>query len=290
MLKIPIDNLPKTEIVGLLGYPVEHSFSPLMHNAAFKELDLNYLYLLFEVLPKNLKAAIDGIRGLNLKGVNLTIPHKEKVIPYLDEISKEAELIGAVNTIKNDDGKLIGYNTDGKGFVKSLLENDFYPQDKNVLVIGAGGAARAVSFQLGLEGVNGLYITNRTFEKAEVLVKEIDTKLHLKRIESVPLEEQKLYNIISKIDLIVDTTPIGMHPNHKVPPVINPEMLHQELTVVDLVYNPVETTLLKAARKAGAKVISGLGMLIHQGAIAFEIWTGKTAPTEIMKKEFEKYS
>ena len=283
MNRLGVTNLVDTEVVGLFGYPVEHSFSPIMHNAAFEKLDINYLYLPFEVHPKELEAAIDGIRALNIKGVNLTIPHKEIVIPYLDEISKEAELIGAVNTVKNENGKLIGYNTDGRGFVKSLVEEGFKPQDKKVLIIGAGGAARAVGFQLSLEGVSDLYVANRTFEKADSLVKDINNNLELNLVEALPLVNKDLQQVMNDLDLIVDTTPIGMHPNCEVEPVIAPELLHKELVVADLVYNPMETTLLKAAKEVGAKTIGGLGMLVYQGAIALEIWSGKDAPTKVMK-------
>ncbi|ADL13280.1 shikimate dehydrogenase [Acetohalobium arabaticum] len=275
-------NLEERELVGLFGYPVKHSLSPVMHNTAFSKLDLDYLYLPFEVEPDNLKAAVEGIRGLNLRGVNLTIPHKEAVIPYLDQVSKEAELIGAVNTIKNEAGELIGYNTDGRGFVRSLQEEGFMPQNKNVLIVGAGGAARAVAFQLGLEGVERLYVANRTFKKAEDLVSDIKKGLEMETVQPLPLKQEKLKKIISGIDLLVDTTPIGMHPESDVEPVIEPELIQPDMVVSDLVYNPVETSLLKAAKDRGAKTVSGLGMLVHQGAISFEIWTGKKAPVKLM--------
>lgn len=274
--------LEERELVGLFGYPVEHSLSPVMHNTAFSKLELDYLYLPFEVAPDNLKAAVEGVRGLNLRGVNLTIPHKEAVIPYLDQVSQEAELIGAVNTIKNEAGKLTGYNTDGRGFVRSLKEEGFMPQNKNALIIGAGGAARAVAFQLGLEGVDRLYIANRTFKKAEDLVFDIKEGLVMETVQPLPLKQEKLKEIISGVDLLVDTTPIGMYPESEVEPVIDPELIQSNMVVSDLVYNPVETSLLKAAKDRGAKIVSGLGMLVYQGAISFELWTGKKAPVELM--------
>jgi shikimate dehydrogenase len=277
-------NLAETEVVGLFGYPVEHSLSPIMHNTAFSELGINYFYLPFEVKPEELSSAITAIKALNLRGVNLTIPHKESAISHLDMISKEAELIGAVNTIKNEGGKLIGYNTDGRGFIRSLKEEGFQLQGKNVLVIGAGGAARAVSFQLALEGVEKLYISNRTWTKAENLAEEICDKLDLKGVQSLPLKTNVLKKMIPDLDLLVDTTPVGMHPvSDDIEPVINSDLLHSNLIVADLVYNPVETVLLKEAKKSGASTVSGLGMLAHQGAMAFEIWTDKAAPVKTMK-------
>ncbi len=276
------------EITGLFGYPVEHSLSPEMHNAAFNKLGLDYTYLPFEVKPERLKEAVMGIKGLNLRGVNLTIPHKEEVIPYLDQVSKEARLIGAVNTIKNKDGKLIGYNTDGQGFITSLKEEaNFIARDKNILIIGAGGAAKAIAFQLALEGANSLYISNRTISRAEELVLTIESKLNEIKVDPVPLEDRKLEMIIGQIDLVIDTTPVGMYPKVDVKPVINPKLLHDDLIVTDIVYNPVETSLLRSAKAVGAKTVSGLGMLLYQGVLAFEIWTGRKAPVEIMKEVLE---
>ncbi|MGM0472048.1 MAG: shikimate dehydrogenase [Bacillota bacterium] len=277
-------NTINQQLTGLFGYPVEHSLSPVMHNSAFKQLELDYHYLPFEVEPSNLESAVEGIKALGLRGVNLTIPHKESVIPYLDELSQSAELIGAVNTIKQEEGRLIGYNTDGRGFVRSLNEADFTPQDKSGLIIGAGGAARAIAFQLVLEGLDRLYIANRTLSKAESLVQEVGQKLDLEQIEAIALDEKVLREIIGNLDLVVDTTPVGMSPQADVEPVINPQLLHSGLVVSDLVYNPLETTLLQAAEKRGATTISGLGMLVHQGAIAFELWTGKQAPLKVMKR------
>ncbi|MCK8825277.1 shikimate dehydrogenase [Fuchsiella alkaliacetigena] len=283
--ELKASKLMEVKLTGLFGYPVEHSLSPVMHNTAFKELGLDYLYLPFAVPKAKLAEAVAGIKGLNFEGVNLTIPHKQKVRDYLDELSQEAELIGAVNTVQRCNGKLIGHNTDGKGFLRSLVEEaSFTPQDKKVLVIGAGGAARAVSYQLALEEVKELYIANRTLSKAENLATEVGKKLDLNKAEALPLEKGALSSIIKNLDLVVDTTPIGMSPQVEVEPVIEAELLHSNLLVADLVYNPVKTTLLKAAQKAGAETLSGLGMLVYQGAIAFEIWTGQRAPVKVMKE------
>ena len=282
-------DLAETEVTGLFGYPVEHSLSPKMHNAGFEELEINYLYLPFAVQPENLEQAVAGIRGLGIRGVNLTIPHKEEVIPYLDELSEEAELIGAVNTIVNQNGKLVGHNTDGRGYIRSLQEGaGFAPDNKEVLIIGAGGAARAVAFQLALEGIDKLYIANRTFSKAEKLAAEIRTKIDLKEITALDLTTEALTPVFNNLDLVVDTTPIGMVPDTDVKPVIEPGLLDSNLLVSDLVYNPQETVLLQAAKEAGAETVSGLGMLLYQGVIAFELWTDRQAPVEEMQAALEK--
>ncbi|MCK8817472.1 shikimate dehydrogenase [Natroniella sulfidigena] len=273
-----------TKLVGLLGDPVEHSKSPLMHNAVLEKLGLNYRYLAFQVKSEEVKEALEGIRALGIKGVNVTIPHKEAVINNLDDLSKEAELIGAVNTIENKEGRLIGHNTDGQGFVRALAEEvGFSAQGKKILIIGAGGAAKAVAFQLGLEGADELYVANRTFETAANLASNLEEKLNLSKVEALRLEEEYLKNNLPKLDLIVDTTPIGMYPQIDVEPVIGDELIEKASLVTDLVYNPVETVLLKRAKKLGVKTVSGLGMLIYQGAIAFEIWTGQEADVETMK-------
>ncbi|WP_408954687.1 shikimate dehydrogenase [Natroniella sp. ANB-PHB2] len=273
-----------TKLVGLLGDPVEHSKSPVMHNAVFDQLDLNYRYLAFQVKAEEVKEALQGIKALGIKGVNVTIPHKEVVINSLDSLSKEAKLIGAVNTIENKEGRLIGHNTDGQGFMKALeKEGGFSAQGKKVLIIGAGGAAKAVAFQLGLEGASELYITNRTFESAVNLAKDLDEKLTLSKVKAFPLEEEALVNDLPELDLIVDTTPIGMYPQTNIAPVIGDRLLEKSSLITDLVYNPVETVLLKRAKELGVKTVSGLGMLIYQGAIAFEIWTGQKADVEVMK-------
>ncbi|GAB6138841.1 shikimate dehydrogenase [Halanaerobaculum tunisiense] len=280
--------LANTEITGLLGDPVEHSLSPVMHNRAFQELGLNNLYLPWAVKEDKLAQAVAGIRGLDIKGANLTIPHKQQVLPHLDELSEEARLIGAVNTIENQAGKLIGHNTDGRGYLRSLQEEaDFNPAAKKVLVVGAGGAARAVAFQLALAGVSELYIANRTVKKAKALIEEINKQLEVTG-KAISLSKERLAEKMERLDLVVDTTPVGMYPQTEVEPVIPADLLHSDLLVSDLVYNPQETVLLQVAKKKGAATLSGLGMLLYQGVIAFEIWTGKKAPVKVMREALEK--
>jgi shikimate dehydrogenase len=278
-------NLGATKLTGLFGYPVEHSLSPSMHNDAFAKLGLNYLYLLFSIEPDNVDQAVAGIRGLGISGINVTIPHKQAVIPHLDQLSEEAELIGAVNTIENKEGTLIGHNTDGRGFIRSLKEEtNFVATDKSVLLVGAGGAARAISFQLALEGIEKLFITDLELSKAEDLATEIKDNTD---VEVVTIGQEKIADIIADLDLLVDSTPVGMHPNVDVDPVVGADLLHQDLIVYDVVYNPQETVLLQAAKRAGATAVSGLGMLLYQGVIAFEIWTGQQAPVDVMREALQ---
>lgn len=277
----------KTKVVGLFGWPVEHSFSPYLHNTAFRELNLNYTYLPFAVKPTQLKEAVEGIRGLNLSGVNVTIPHKENIMRYLDKIDPAAQLIGAVNTIVNKDGVLIGYNTDGPGFVDSLeLEMEIRVKGKRMLLFGAGGAAKAVAIQSALSGLKKLVIVNRNLERARALAHMVaKTGCATEVIGFSEVNAQ----LVEETDILVNGSPVGMHPDLAVEPIISPLLLHKKLLVCDLIYNPLETVLLAAAKKAGAKTWSGLGMLIHQGALSFEYWTKERAPLEIMRRAMQSF-
>jgi shikimate dehydrogenase len=278
----------KTKIIGIFGDPIEHSLSPIMHNAAFSSLNIDYSYIPFNVHGKDLGNAVQAVRSLNLIGCNITIPHKEEVLKYLDELSPEAELIGAVNTIVNVDNKLIGYNTDGAGFYRSMVEvMGYQPKDKKVLIIGTGGASRAVCFQLALEGVGESILTNRNLQKAENLAEEIVKKTTAK--VKVTSFDDSLNNVISEADIIIDTTPIGMYPRIDEEPIINPDYISSSAVVCDLVYNPYKTTLLQRAEAKGCKVVPGIGMLIYQGAIGFEKWTKEKAPIEVMEKALKEY-
>lgn len=274
----------KTKLLGLIGHPVEHSLSPVMHNRALMDKNLNYVYLAFDVKPENLKYVIDGAKALGMVGFNVTIPHKIDIMNYLDDIDEGARLIGAVNTVKiEEDGRAIGYNTDGLGARMSLEEEiGEEVKDKKILIIGSGGAARAVAFELAKN--NKITISNRTVEKAERLAKEIAEKLNKSENE---VEFSDLNINVGEFDIVIHTTPVGMYPNVDVEPVINCKDLNENMVVMDLIYNPIETVLLKEAKKFGAKTINGLGMLIYQGAIAFEIWTGEKPNVEVMKDAIE---
>ncbi len=274
-----------TKIVGVIGYPIKHSASPVMHNAAFKSLGLDYVYLPFEVRPGRIGEAAKALTSLGMVGINVTIPHKETIRPYLNEISREAELIGAVNTVVVRDDKLIGYNTDGQGFIASLREDGKDTvKGKTLLVLGAGGAAKAVVTQAALEGAGKILVIDKFKEKAEQIVHNLGKNIPSGKAQAVPLEELKTK--LREADFLINATPVGMNPDD--PLIIDPGWLSSSLLVFDLVYNLGETKLMKAAREKGCRVVGGLGMLAHQGAISFQLWTGKEAPLQVMRKALEE--
>jgi len=274
----------RTRICGLIGDPIEHTLSPVMHNAAFRSKGLDYLYLPFRVKREWLSQAIDGMRALNIRGLNVTIPHKVDVIPYLNELAPLAEKIGAVNTIVNDDGVLKGYNTDAAGFLKALLKRGIKPEGKRVVILGAGGASRAISFILA-ERSASLVILNRQleFDWAAQLASRLSQSFQ-SEAKALELNEPNLKASLSQADILVNTTSLGMSPNSNETPV-PAKLLRPEFVVFDIVYNPIQTRLLKEAEGVGAETINGLEMLVEQGALAFEMWTGLEAPIEVMKKE-----
>lgn len=281
----------RTKVCGIFGCPVEHTFSPALHNAAFKAAGLDYVFVPFEVGPGALAAATEAIRALGLAGVNMTIPHKEAALPLLDGLSDEARMIGAVNTVINRSGYLYGDNTDGKGYLSALKEAGFDPAGKTVLFLGAGGAARAVAVQLALAGAAKMTFANRTGVRASGLARFVAEKTGV-QVETAAWperEEDKLpEQALAGSDLVVQATSLGMSPkvNETVP--LPFEVFRPGQVASDLVYNPVETLFLKKARQAGAGTVSGLGMLLHQGALAFELWTGVPAPLEVMREALEK--
>ena len=271
----------KTKICGIIGDPIEHSMSPVMHNAAFQALDLDYVYLPFHVRQEELPGAIAGIRALNVVGLNVTIPHKEAVIPLLDRLEPLAERMGAVNTIVNEGGLLTGHNTDAPGFLQALRSKGIDPEGKSILILGAGGASKGISFILAEAGAS-LVILNRTVTRAEELASQIAQYYH-RRPEALTLSEENLARGLDGADILVNTTSVGMVPYVNQTP-MPANLLNPNLVVCDIVYNPLETRLLKEAKAAGARTIDGLNMLVWQGALAFEKWTGQKAPFEIMKQ------
>jgi shikimate dehydrogenase len=271
----------KTRVCAVIGDPVDHSLSPVMHNAAFQKLGLNLVYVAFKVTRNGLKDAISGARSLGLRGLNVTMPHKKAVMGYLDETDSTAEAIGAVNTILNNQGKLVGYNTDGKGAMIALQENGIYLEEKKMLLLGAGGAAKAIAFQAAQE-VEELVILNRTSEKATKLA-ELLCKKFGKKVKGGALSAEVLKEEMKTADILVNATPVGMHPDVNMSPVPL-DLLRRDLCVMDIIYNPLETKLVKDAKAVGAKVVLGLEMLLYQGAVSFEIWTNCPAPVDIMKK------
>lgn len=277
----------KTRLCGIIGDPVEHSMSPIMHNAAFREAGLDYLYVPFRVKEKELGKAIEGMKALGLRGLNVTIPHKVAVLPFLDELDPLAEKIGAVNTIVNDGGHLRGYNTDASGFLQAMLEKGIQPEGKRVAVLGAGGTSRAVSFILADRGAH-LVILNRRQELdwAEDLANRI-SQTFKQKVKALELNRGNVSKALEKADILVNATSAGMSPNIDESP-LDPNLLKPGLIVYDIVYNPIKTKLLRDAEAAGSKTIGGLDMLVWQGALAFEMWTGQKAPVELMKREAAK--
>ncbi len=273
----------KTKICALIGNPVEHTMSPAMHNAAFNELGLDFIYVPFRVLPEDLKAAVAGLKSLNVRGFNVTIPHKVAVIPLLDGLDPLAEKVGAVNTVVNDDGDLRGYNTDAAGFLRAALEGGIEPEGKKVVVLGAGGASRAISYVLAERGAD-LTILNRIQELdwAEEIGELIKDMLG-RQVRVLELQENLLAEALAGADLLINATSVGMSPAADESPV-PAGLLGKETTVFDIVYNPIETRLLREARSAGARTISGIDMLAWQGALAFEKWTGQAAPVDLMRR------
>lgn len=271
----------KTKVCAIIGDPVEHSLSPVMHNAAFQKLGLNLIYVAFTVTKEGLKDAVSGIKSLELRGVNVTMPHKNAVIEYLDEVDQTAKSIGAVNTILNSYGRLIGYNTDGIGAMTALQENGIATEEEKMALLGAGGAAKAIAYEAAQE-VEELVILNRTGDKAEKLAEDLRKKFETE-IKSGTISPAVLEKELKDADILVNATSVGMHPNVDATPVPS-DLLRPDMNVMDIIYNPLETKLMKDAKTAGAKVVSGIEMLVHQGAAAFEIWTNCPAPVEVMKK------
>jgi shikimate dehydrogenase len=276
-----VDIKGTTRIAGIFGYPVEHTLSPAMHNAAFRQLGLDYCYVPFSVEPARLREAVEGIRGMNLCGVNVTVPHKERVIEFLDKIHDEAAFIGAVNTIKNDKGCLTGFNTDGPGFMCSLSEAGIDVKGKKVLIAGSGGAARAVGYYLCREAEK-VVLFDVDAKKAAALTEHLNTVCNNAAQADASDITDKVF--VQGMDIVVNATPMGLNPEDPSP--IATSLISSRQTVCDLIYK--NTALLKEASAAGCVTLNGLGMLLWQGVIAFRIWTGAEPPVEVMKKTLEE--
>ena len=256
-----------TKLICLLGQPVKQSFSPSIHNYLSEKYEKNNVYMCFEVERGDLKSAVEGMKAFKVKGCNVTIPHKVDIIQYLDEVDKNAKLIGAVNTIKNNDGKLIGYNTDGIGFVKSLLDVCSNLKSKKIMIIGAGGACRSIAVELANKNVDSIELRNRSEANAKIISDLINNNFNTKcSYNTRPIGKKDLENI----DILINTTPIGM--NSSQCPIDKNIKPHQNLIVCDIVYKPHETELLKWANNHQLKVVYGINMLINQGLLAYEIW------------------
>jgi shikimate dehydrogenase len=270
----------KAELVGVFGQPVAENPTGVMQEAAFRDRGLNYRYLNIEVPADRLLDAMIGLRAFGMRGINLTIPHKVSVIQYLDRLSPEAELMGAVNTVVREHGELVGYNTDGQGFLRSLqLDANVDPAGKRVVFLGAGGAARAMSVELALAGAQRITIVNRTRSRGEELVK-------LLRDRTPANADFALwggaYRVPIDTDILINATSIGLFPRVESMPAVDLDSIRPELVACDVIPNPPKTAFLQAAAACGAQTLDGLGMLVHQGAVAFKMWTGVDAPIAVM--------
>jgi shikimate dehydrogenase len=276
----------QAELTGVLGTPVAENPTGVMQEAAFAALGLNWRYLTVEVRPNQLADAMCGVRAFNMQGVNLTIPHKVAVIEHLDDLSPEARLIGAVNTVVRRDGRLIGENTDGKGFLRGLRQDaGCDPNGKRVALLGAGGAARAIAAELLLAGAADLLVLNRTRERGEIMTGDLRARTN------GPIRFQLwegAWSVPAEFDVLVNATSIGLFPDVDALPPVDLSAARSDLLVCDAVFNPPETKLLAAARALGLPTLDGLSMLVYQGVIGFELWTGRKAPEQVMKEALSR--
>ena len=281
----------KTKLTGFFAKPASHSLSPLMHNLAFSHWGIDAVYLAFEVDQTNLRQAVESIRTLDMLGVNVSMPNKTAVLAYLDQLSPEAELIGAVNTIVHQEQRLIGYNTDGMGFVRSVNETGHPIKNQKIVVLGAGGAAKAIVDQMALEGAQEITIYKR-LNATFLPLKEYFVKVSEKTGCPIRLhdyaDESQLALDLSQANLLINATDIGMGSKKDQLPIADVKLLHSQLAVFDLIYSPSETRLIQEAKKMGIKAYNGLGMLIHQGAIAFELWTHREMPVQNIREQLEQ--
>jgi shikimate dehydrogenase len=276
----------KAELVGVFGHPVAENPTIVMQEAAFRDLGLNWRYLNLEVLPEDLGDAVKGLRAMNFAGINCTIPHKTRVLEYLDTIAPDAKLMGAVNTVRRDGKRLIGENTDGKGFIRSLREDaKLEPSGKRVIVLGAGGAARAMTVELALEGAAHITVVNRDVARGQALVKLL--------LENTPVQAEFVgwnhaYAVPENTDVLANATSIGLYPNVNDQPNLDYDSIRPSMIVCDVIPNPPRTPFLREAESRGARTLDGLGMLVYQGAIAFKMWTGHEANITVMRSALER--
>lgn len=281
----------KTKLTGLLGSPVAHSISPQMHNEAFRQLGLDYVYLAFDVKPEQLKEAVLGLKAAGICGFNLTMPLKVHILPLLDELTPAARLAGAVNTVMVKDGRLIGHSTDGIGYMRSVTDAGFDIIGKKMTLLGAGGAATAICVQAALDGVSSIDMYKRknaswdkTWQFCQEIMSETGCQIRLCDLA----DKEMLAKSLSDSAILTNATNVGMAPDTDASPIPDASMLPKELIVSDIIYNPRETLLLKQAKEAGCPHFNGLYMLLYQGAEAFTCWTGKEMPVELIKEKYFK--
>ena len=280
-----MDINPQTQFCGVIGNPVEHSLSPAIHNAAFQKLGLNFVYLAFRV--EAIGDAIKGLRALgNFRGASVTIPHKVTAVPFLDSVEPTARHIGAINTIVAAEGTLTGHNTDASGALRALREGGVEWKGRQVVMLGSGGAARAIAFALGTEtGIERLTLLGIDRQERGALARDLQSKTGM-AVQESPLDEGSLQKVLPEAHVLIHCTPMGMSPNVN-EAAVPLALLHAGLTVMDIVYNPRDTQLLKDAKAAGCRVIPGLEMFLHQAAAQFELWTNQAAPTDVMRAVLE---
>ena len=287
----------RAELTGVFGDPVDDNPTMILEEAGYNALDLNYRYLTIKVLPEDLETAMGAVRAMHFRGINLTMPHKIKVIPMLDELTEAARIIGAVNTVINDDGRLTGENTDGKGFTRSLMREGIDLQGKKIMILGAGGAARAIAVECALSGAREILIANRTESSGRELSELVRTKTKAAS-EYIPWAGtaadgankagESALRIPADTDILINATPVGFTPNQDQMPDIDYDTICEGMIVSDVVFDPAKTKFLKEAAKRGAKTFTGIGMLVQQGALNFTLWTGEEAPVDVMYEALEK--
>lgn len=275
----------RAELTGVFGDPVDGNPTGIMEEAGYKALGLNYRYITMRVKPGDLKAAFEGAKAIGMKGVNLTMPHKIKIIPYLDRLTEAAQIIGAVNTVVYDDGIWLGENTDGKGFVLSLELEGISPAGKEITILGAGGAARAIAVECALAGAKQLHIINRDQTRGRELAALINNKTNA---AADYISWEPCQKLPGGTEILIQATSIGLHPNMEEKPDIDYTAITDSMVVCDVVFNPIMPLFLQEAQKLGARIITGIGMLVQQGAINFRLWTGEDAPVDVMYKTLEQ--
>lgn len=275
----------KTKNLGVIGYPIAHSLSPVIHNQALAKAKLDYVYTALKVAPASLAAAVNGLKALNYRGFNVTIPHKAVIMPLLDEIDEDAKIIGAVNTVVNDNGKLKGYNTDAEGFINALKDTGFILENSEVVLLGAGGAARAIIWGLIKSKVKAIHIGVRNLAKVKDLVQEFSAYT---AVTADNFAADSFKARLNNADLLVNTTPLGMTPNVDAMPPIAWQDVNKAAFCYDIIYTPAVTRFLREAKANGHKILNGEGMLAGQGAAAFTLWTGVKPDLELMKKSLRE--
>ncbi|MCX7710911.1 MAG: shikimate dehydrogenase [Clostridia bacterium] len=276
----------KTKVMGIIGNPIEHSFSPMLHNSISKHLGIDTVYIPFKVEKNHLESAVHGLKALNVVGFNVTVPYKKDVMKFIDDNTKEALLMGAVNTVKNIEGRFYGYNTDAEGFSRSFKEETGTGfKEKKIFIIGSGGAARAITVKMAFEGAKKIYIVNRTASKAAELAEIINNNID-SVAESFGFDDKKAIKSFEASDIVVNTTSVGMHPEVDSSPIEENYQFSKGQIVYDVVYNPSKTKFMSDAEKTGCKTVNGLGMLFYQGINAYEIWTGIKLSEQFLKELF----